>query len=564
MLTHILILPDGTQICSGGSGAAVMQVKLTRSVNQGQQLTPGAACAAMLEATLLTPPPIAAGDALTLYALDTGGNRHLEGIFLAEKPEWTGSRTLRLTAYDRLTLLDRDLTDWLAGLTQWPYPLETFASMVCDACGLTLIPGELPNGAYPVEQFTAPGVTGRQLMMWVGQIACRFCRATPQGDVELAWYTPSAVGAGPSAVPMAQAAYDEGALSLTVRDATVTDGVTLDAPSLTLTDDGQGNATLTLQGLYRQYCFQGGIALADYAVAPIEKVQLRQDEEDVGTVFPADDPAEKNTFRITGNPLLTAHSGQALQTVAQTLYQLLRDVTYTPGTLKLPAGQPITPGSILQVADASGREVCFYVMTAERSGQTETLTCEGLPLQDSTTAFNDVRYAPLSGKVLRLRTDVDGIRAENAEAAGRLSRLELNLEGIRGQVQSQQSDADTLRTQLTALEQTAGSISATVRDITEKGASKVVNEFGLTVDGSCVQIRRGGSDMANRLDEKGMSIVRGAGTGNETTMLRADAAGVLATDVTVRNYLVIGDHARFEDYTDGADQKRTACYWTGG
>ena len=70
--------------------------------------------------------------------------------------------------------------------------------------------------------------------------------------------------------------------------------------------------------------------------------------------------------------------------------------------------------------------------------------------------------------------------------------------------------------------------------------------------------------MENRLDEMGMYVVRGAGTDNETPMLQADAYGVIATDVTVRNYLVIGDHARIEDYTDGTDHKRTACYFTGG
>ena len=40
-------------------------------------------------------------------------------------------------------------------------------------------------------------------------------------------------------------------------------------------------------------------------------------------------------------------------------------------------------------------------------------------------------------------------------------------------------------------------------------------------------------------------------------MLKADASGVEATDVTVNNYLVIGDHARFENYPTG----RTACFY---
>ena len=545
MLKHLIVLPDGSEIFSGGNGAAVMGVKLTRSVNEGQQLRPGSACSAMLEATLLEVEPgrITAGDALTLYTVDDSGARQQVGIFLAQQPERTGGHTLKLTAYDRLILLDRDMTGWLAGLTGWPYTLHTLAVMVCQACGLDLATQEIPNGDFPVEAFTAEGVTGRQIMMWIAEAACRFCRATPDGAAELAWYAPAAVTVGPSAVAMAEVTYADSALSLRANDAAVTDDVSVESSYVTAADDGAGNVTLTLSDtLQQQRCFQGGLTLADFTVAPIEKVRLRQDEEDVGTLWPADTAEALNTYTVTGNPLLAAGTAQTLQPVAQTLYEQLKDVTYTPGTLKLPAGQPIQPGSILEVTDQSGGTALFYVMSAERSGQQDTLTCMGEATRDSTVTANDVTYQPLSGRMLRLKTDVEGIRT---------------------QVEHQQQEGDSLRTQLSVLEQTAESISATVKEIAETGTDKLTNEFGLTIDGSCVAIHRSGSDMTNRLDENGMYVVRDAGTGIETTMLKADADGVIATDVTVRNYLVLGSHARFEDYTDGTDNKRTACFWIG-
>ena len=79
------------------------------------------------------------------------------------------------------------------------------------------------------------------------------------------------------------------------------------------------------------------------------------------------------------------------------------------------------------------------------------------------------------------------------------------------------------------------------------------NAFGVTLDGSCFTIARSDSEMVNRLDETGMYVVRSGGE----VMLQANANGVTATDVSVRNYLKVGDHARFEDY--GTD--RTACYY---
>ena len=62
--------------------------------------------------------------------------------------------------------------------------------------------------------------------------------------------------------------------------------------------------------------------------------------------------------------------------------------------------------------------------------------------------------------------------------------------------------------------------------------------------------------MHNSLDETGMYVKR-----SDDVMLQANANGVIATDVSVRNYLIIGCHGRFEDYSDGTDTARTACFW---
>ena len=90
----------------------------------------------------------------------------------------------------------------------------------------------------------------------------------------------------------------------------------------------------------------------------------------------------------------------------------------------------------------------------------------------------------------------------------------------------------------------------------DDGVNKLVTEFGLTIDGSCLDIHRSGTEMHNSLDETGMYVKR-----SEDVMLQVNANGVIATDVSVRNYLIIGSHARFEDYSDGTDTARTACFW---
>lgn len=559
MIKNLLVLPDGTEVFSGSEGAAIMALELTRSVNEQEELTLGAACAAMAEITLmgLEPGRIAAGDTLTLYTVDNGGVRHKTGLFLAEKPRRTGSYTLAVTAYDRLTLLDKDLTAWLGALEGWPYTLQDLAQGVCDACGVTLRQGALLNGGTLVEKFTAEGVTGRQLMGWIGEAAGCFCRANAEGELEFAWYAPAAMELGPTPVYAAQAHYEDGGLVIRAEDAVVTDGVSVTSAYLQLADDGAGNVTLLLSdALTRQFCFQGGMTLAEHIVSPIQKVQIRRTEEDVGTVYPPD-AGEGNAYIITGNPLLTAGRADALQSVAQALYQRLSQVSYTPCTVKLPADPEIVPGSVLKLTDSEGRTVTVYVMTAVRSGQVCTLECTGSARRDSSTAVNNQSLRTLSGKVLNLRTDVDGLKAENRNAVGNFAQIALEVSNIRSQVTEQKVKAEDVDTRLTKMEQTAEAVQLSVQSIQDNGVKKVSTEFGLTVDASAVTIQRSGSEMTNSLDEKGMYVKRNAGAANEAVMLQADANGVIATDVSVRNYLSVGRHARLEDYGQG----RTACFW---
>ena len=143
--------------------------------------------------------------------------------------------------------------------------------------------------------------------------------------------------------------------------------------------------------------------------------------------------------------------------------------------------------------------------------------------------MSETTLKSLSGQVLEVKAEIDGLQVENRKGESELARLRLEVEGITAEVSRQSSQQEQLTTRLTQLSQSAEALSVSVKTIQEQGAAKVENAFGLTIDGSAVTIHRAGSEMHNRLDETGMFVSRG-----ETPMLRADARGVLATDVSVR------------------------------
>ena len=485
MLKNLLILPNGEELSSGSAGMGIGSLTLTQTVNAGQELTVGSVCADMLEATIYDGGTLhlAPGQGVTLYKVDDAGNRTPMGHFRLETVSRGGKNTYKILAYDHVAQLDRDISQWLNGLSGWPYTLQDLAYMTARVCDLEVV-GTFPD--FTVEKFTANGLTARRLMEWIGQASGQFCKADAYGVLKFGWYTPAPEG------------------ELTVFSQT------------------------------------GG----DYTVAPIDNVRLALTEQDVGVCYP--DTGE-NTYSIVGNYLFAGKTTQQLRPIARQLYERLKTAVYTPCTVKAKTELAFQPGHILRLGDKD-----IYIMRKTQTGQLETLESTGSYNRSCPTVRNETSMKSLTGQVLEVKAQLEGLQVENRRGEDALARLHLQVDGIATEVSRQNAQQENLTTQLTQIAQSATDISLQVKSLQEQGVSKVENEFGLTIDGSAVRIHRAGSEMENRLDETGMFVNRGL-----TPMLRADDKGVLATDVTVRNYLVVGDHARFEDY--GAD--RTACFW---
>lgn len=390
-----LILPDGSSLSSGTPGeAAILSFSHTSSVNAGQELEPGACCAAMLRAELLGQTAVESGMELTAYRGD-----RLLGRFIVKETVRNGS-FLTITAYDRVSLLDQDLTQWLAGRTAWPVTLGTLAREVCEACGLEL--ANAPEFDYEAEAFSASFVTGRQLMQWIAQVCGCFCRADADGRLEFAWYTPT-------------------------------------------------DKAVTAAG--ECFYYQGTLRMADYEAAPVEQVRLSQSGSDVGVVWPVV-TGQVNTLLIRGNPLLSAHTTDDIEPVARQLYEHLKNLTYTPCTVTVGEQSAIRAGDIITV---EGKSV--YVMTAALEQGRLRLSCTGSARRaDSATVT--VSQKELTGRVLELSTRIDGLTAENRDSAGKVSRLSMTVDGLTASVSTQLRREEQ---RLTNLEQTAEALSVRIR-----------------------------------------------------------------------------------------------------
>ncbi|HIZ49132.1 MAG TPA: hypothetical protein H9810_10455 [Candidatus Gemmiger excrementavium] len=411
MFLHKITLPDGATLDSN----VIRSVQLTEQVNDETDLAPGAACAACAEIELWAPRnglTVAQGTEITLARINAeSGAQTPVGVFLAEKPQKKSANVLQLTAYDRMTLLDKDLSPWLREQQgAFPMTIKALVQAVCAQCGVEIVPGNLEaqvNTGYSVPAFYTDNMTGRQIIQWAAQAMCRFARMTPAGQLEFAWYTDHArSGIGPGA------GSEWTALDL--------------SGQLLATADGEVWTFAQPQAGY----FSGTLSYEDYETAPIDKVQIRQSQDDVGVIYPPGETAT-NALVLQGNLLLATQTADALRPVARAIFEQMQDVTYTPLQVSIPldAGAP-APGEIITVTDAYGRTMQAYIMQRTISGQKVTLESTGNARRDGTSAVNNQKWQNLQGKMLEIKADVDGLNIKASELEGDYTELSQTVDGL--------------------------------------------------------------------------------------------------------------------------------------
>lgn len=134
-----------------------------------------------------------------------------------------------------------------------------------------------------------------------------------------------------------------------------------------------------------------------------------------------------------------------------------------------------------------------------------------------------------------LLTVVDGkIAASVSEVKGDVETL---TEAVMGE--------DGLAVRITTLENT--------------GVSEVTTTTGFTFNAEGLTIYESGKDIENKLNNEGMQVSRISGD-ESIPILTANTDGVDALNLHSRQFLIIGDNSRFENYDNGTEANRTACF----
>ena len=393
MYQPILTLSSGTELKGGSPGSAMKSLTLHTAVNAGQEFTIGSAFSDYIEAEIWADPDgslqITAGDALTYYRQDDAGSRTKVGVFYAEKPTRTKRNSYKVTAYDTMSKLDADFSGWLrANQAQFPKTIWQLVQLACQRAGVALASSSLPiNGSYNVQAFYADDLTCRQIISWAAEAAGCYAHMNADGKLQFLTYTDK-------------------------------------RSTAKITPDGASNSTAY---------YADSLSYEDYTVKAIEKVQIRQSDSDVGVIYP-DSTTATNTYAVQGNLLLTTGTEANLKSVVQNLYNVLKNVTYTPCKVAVPSSSGLACGQIVHIKDARGREFDTYLMSATISSGKASFESVGSASRESSSAVNSQSYKNLTGKMLEIKTSVDGLEVKASDLTGKYTDLKATVDGLSSEV----------------------------------------------------------------------------------------------------------------------------------
>ena len=267
----------------------------------------------------------AQGKKLTVY-IKKGIIEHSAEFFIKSiKGEGTtGFKTI--TAYDALSLFDKNVAEWYNGLNFNSLTLKAFRESLCTYCGVGFESVTLPNDSMTISRtMSATSITGRDIL----SACCELCGCWPKIDLwgtnKLKW-------------------------------------VTLGKTSCETFDYSQYD-----------YTFRPDSTREEYDCKGINAVIIRATDDDVGGHYPA--TVQDNPYIIQGNFLCFGKSTAELTTIAQNIYNQIANKPYRPHKTVIMGRPYLEPGDKVTVkfADGNGGTFDTYILKRTMTGEAALL-----------------------------------------------------------------------------------------------------------------------------------------------------------------------------------------------
>lgn len=266
------------------------------------------------------------GRKLTMTIQAGSNNTHTAEFYVSEVKGEGTTKFKTITAYDALSLFDKNVAEWYNGLNFNSLTLKAFRESLCTYCGVAFESVTLPNDGMTISRtMSATSISGRDIL----SACCELCGCWPKIDLwgtnKLKW-------------------------------------VTLGATSCETFDYSQYD-----------YTFRPDSTREEYDCKGINAVIIRATDDDVGGHYPA--TVQDNPYIIQGNFLCFGKSTAELTTIAQNIYNQIANKPYRPHKTVITGRPYLEPGDKVTVKFAEGNGGTFdtYILKRTMTGEAALL-----------------------------------------------------------------------------------------------------------------------------------------------------------------------------------------------
>lgn len=371
---------DNTKIFQGS-------FELSESINTYDDLTFGSIVSSTLRFTTSAVESSFIGKTLLVkVTIDGNTNNPLTiGTYKVDEEQWTADRTKKeITAHDSLyDVINKDVAGWYNTLT-FPITVKNFRNSFFSYVGITQKSVTLVNDSQKIYNSILPNtLSGGEVIRAICELNGCFGRITRDNKFEY--------------------------------------------KTLAITPVYSVTPSMYIECIYE-----------DYQVAPIDKVIIRQEEDDIGGEAGTGD----NPFIIEGNFLVYGNE-TSVPTIATNILNTVSAITYTPAEITLIGNPCVEVGDLISVTKRDGTSFTTYVLSR---------TLKNIQsMKDEYTATGNKTRA----------NDINTIKSDWLQLLGKSNVLTRTLNGTISQVEE-------LGNSVTTLSQTADSIQLQVNSLQEQ------------------------------------------------------------------------------------------------
>lgn len=167
-------------------------------------------------------------------------------------------------------------------------------------------------------------------------------------------------------------------------------------------------------------------------------------------------------------------------------------------------------------------------------------------------------------RVDKVNKNIELLVSDVSQNTQDIAQLQLDTNNIRASVTNVQNNLDNMTDDLgnritdverkAELAMTPEQVQIKISEALADGVTSVTTETGFVFNSDGLTISKNDSEISTNIDEDGMSVMKGT-----EEVLTADNTGVNAINLTSRQYLIVGDNSRFENY----GSNRTGCFYIG-